>query len=269
MGSRDDIASVKSWPLWLCDMHHVRRFKKRADAGMDAERTRDYPNFIAGSLLQPPGGARQDLTGPTCCRGLAFIKSDFVFDELRTLSEEQELHRRFWVLISAGAPLAGALYFFKVERYVPLSEALELPDLRGGKPSMFFRGSSGFCQRCYQSALNADGSCAESDGGLIDLCLFVPSPFIARLSSGSTVVSACHLPNNTDDLAGSYSYSIGWHGRFRSIPDVCYFRQALLGLRDSFEPPRFLCRDKTFFNGRALTSGEAPNLKSNHPIELY
>ena len=150
---------------------------------------------------------------------------------------------------------------------MPLSEALELPELKGS-PTLFFRESSGFCHRCYQSALNADGSCAESDGGVIDLCLFMPSPFIARLSSGSTVVYACHFPKNTDDLAGSYSYRIGWHGRFRSIPDVCHFRQALFGLRDSFEPPRFVSRDKTFFDGRTLTSGEVPNLKSNHPIEL-
>ena len=109
MGSRDDIG----WPLWLCDMHHVRRFRKRTDAGMDAERPRDYPIFIAGSLLAPKGGARQDLTGPTCCRGLAFIKSDLVFDELRPLSEGQEIHRRIWVLISGGAQLTGALYFLK------------------------------------------------------------------------------------------------------------------------------------------------------------
>ena len=143
MGSRDDIASDMSWPLWLCDIHHVRRFRKRTDAGMDAERQRDYPNVIAGSLLQPPGGARQDLTGPTCCRGLAFVKSDFVFDELRTLSEELELHRRFWVLISAGAQLTGILYVFKVERYVPLSEALELPDLRAKKEKAR-KGLSGF-----------------------------------------------------------------------------------------------------------------------------
>ena len=173
-----------------------------------------------------------------------------------------------FVFISGGAQLTGALYVLKVERYVPLSEAFELPELTGER-TMLFRGVSGFCQRCYQSALNADGSCAESDTGVMDLCLFMPSLPIARLSSGSTVVSACHFPDNTDDLAGSYSYRIGWHGRFRSIPDVCHFRQALLGLRDSFEPPRFVSRDKTFFDGRALTSGEVQNLKSNHPIELY
>ena len=78
---------------------------------MDAARTLDYPNFVAGSLTTPPGQDVPDMSGPTCCRGLAFIAADFMYDELRQLNPVQELHRRFWSLMTAGSSLTGSIFF--------------------------------------------------------------------------------------------------------------------------------------------------------------
>ena len=144
---------------------------------MDAARTLDYPNFVAGSLTTPPGQDVPDMSGPTCCRGLAFIAADFMYDELRQLNPVQELHRRFWSLMTAGSSLTGSLYFFRVLRYVPLDEPAELPALQGST-SMFFRGPTEVCTSCLQSLVDKHDDIAGADDGLYDVCLFMPRAFI-------------------------------------------------------------------------------------------
>ena len=262
MGSGDD----PGWPVWLCDFHHRRRFDHRKAAGIDAARRYDFPNIIAGCLMTPRGQTIPDLTGPTCCRGLAFIRLAFAHDELRPLSPQQELHRRFWSLLTAGAPMTGHLYFFDVVRYVPLEEALELPALQG-KYTMFFRGLGEFCASALRTLLDKHEDISGPDDGLYDVCLFQPRCFIAQVHEGGTVISVCHAARRKDEIAAAYSYKSGFHSRFRAVPDTDFLKRCLLDFQASFGSARFICRDEKFFEDRALSSGKAANLNFENQNE--
>ena len=264
MGLSDDTC----WPVWILELPDVRRFRVRQEAGMDSRRQRDYPICVASTLIAPNGEDVAPPDRPTCCTGLAFIRGAFVYHELRPLSPDQELHRRFWSLLSGGASLTGALFLFHVERYVSLEEARELPSLRKIS-TLFFKGPSEFCHECLQSLLTVHGDAVEPDCGLIDVCHVMPRSFAAKFSAGGSVVSACELGRQKDELSGCYSYRIGWSGRFRNVSEHEYDLRCLLALRESFEPTRFIARSAKFFEDRPLASGEAANRKFEYQIGVH